>query len=489
VDLINILLHGTVALDVFGWVVRIVALIVVPTNRRPSSAMAWLLTIFLVPYFGLIAFLLIGNPKLPRARREKQRQVNSRILELTAGLTDLPTGGDPGPHWLEQLVALNRNLGAMPMVTGNEARLLGDYDGALQSMTDAVAASKHFVHCQFYILAFDETTAPFFKALEEAVERGVSVRVLLDHIGSLRSPHYRKTIRELKRIGVDWHLALPVQPYRGRYQRPDLRNHRKLLVIDGDVGFIGSQNLIDRSYNKRGNLRRGLLWQELMARLEGPIVGGINALFLTDWFSETNEVLDTEIDPTELRVVEAAGLACQVVPSGPGFDGENNLKLFNSLLYNAERRISITSPYFVPDESLLAAVTTAAQRGVDVELFVSAIGDQPFVFHAQRSYYEALLRAGVRIYLYPAPYILHAKHLTIDEDVSVIGSSNMDIRSFELNLEATLLVSGVAFADDLRAVQDQYREVSHELTLEEHNARGLPRKVIDNVARLTSALQ
>ncbi|MEN0014086.1 MAG: cardiolipin synthase [Solirubrobacteraceae bacterium] len=485
-DLTNILLHGTVALDVFGWVVRIVALIVVPTNRRPSSAMAWLLTIFLVPYFGLVAFLMIGNPKLPKVRREKQRRVNSAILELTAGMDTVPAG-DRGPDWLESLVTLNRNLGAMPMVPG-DARLIDDYDHGIAQMTAAIEGAQRFVHCQFYIFALDRTTTPFFAALEAAQARGVSVKVLLDHIGSLRSPHYRRTVRELKRIGVDWRLALPVQPYRGRYQRPDLRNHRKLLVVDGDVAFIGSQNMIDRSYNKRGNLRRGLLWQELMARLEGPVVGGVNALFLTDWFSETDEVLETEIDPSTLELPERV-LNCQVVPSGPGFDGENNLKLFNSLLYNAERRISVTSPYFVPDESLLAAFTTAAERGVEVELFVSAIGDQPFVFHAQRSYYEPLLRAGVRIYLYPAPYILHAKHLTVDDDVAVLGSSNMDIRSFELNLEATLLVSGAAFVDDMRRVEDHYREISHELTLDEHNARGLPRKVLDNLARLTSALQ
>ncbi|MDO9354840.1 MAG: phospholipase D-like domain-containing protein, partial [Solirubrobacteraceae bacterium] len=155
----------------------------------------------------------------------------------------------------------------------------------------------------------------------------------------------------------------------------------------------------------------------------------------------------------------------------------------------ARERLRIVSPYFVPDESLLAAVTTASERGVDVELFVSEIGDQPLVFHAQRSYYEVLLRAGVRIFLYPAPYILHAKHVTIDDDVAVIGSSNMDIRSFTLNLEATLLVSGSDFVADVRAVEDRYRVISKELTLSAHTSRAWPGKVVDNLARLTSALQ
>jgi cardiolipin synthase len=316
----------------------------------------------------------------------------------------------------------------------------------------------------------------------------VMVRVLFDHIGSLRSPGYRRTLRHLRRIGVEWRPMLPVQPYRGRYQRPDLRNHRKLLVIDGDVAFLGSQNLIDRSYNKRANRRRGLQWQELMTRLEGPIVGGVNALFVTDWYSETDEELEGEIGPVDPRLATTS-LECQIVPSGPGFDEENNLKLFNTLIYSAQRRVSITSPYFVPDESLLAAVTTAAERGLDVELFVSEIGDQPVVFHAQRSYYEALLRAGVRIWQYPAPFILHAKHFTVDEDVAVIGSSNMDMRSFGLNMEVSLMVSGRSFSDEMRRVEDHYRAISRELTLERHHERPWPSKVVDNLARLTSALQ
>ncbi len=486
-DFTGLLLHSTLALDVVGLAIRIAAIAIVPVNRRPSSAMAWLLAIFLIPYIGVIAFLLIGNPKLPAHRRRKQREVNRVILERTEGMDQLPPD-DPGPPWLASVVRLNRNLGAMPMVTGNAARLIDDYDASLREMTEAVDAAREYVHCEFYILSSDPTTAPFFAAMERAVERGVTVRVLFDHIGSYRSPGYRRTKQHLNRIGVEWRPMLPVQPYRGKYQRPDLRNHRKLLVIDGDLAFMGSQNLIDASYNKRGNRRRGLQWKELMVRLEGPIVGGVNALFVTDWYSETDEALEGEIEPVDMRVALDT-LECQVVPSGPGFEDENNLKLFNSLIYNAQQRVSITSPYFVPDESLLHAVTTAAERGLAVELFVSEIGDQPLVFHAQRSYYEALLRAGVRIYLYPAPYILHAKHLTIDDEIAVIGSSNMDMRSFDLNMEASLLVSGRDFTEEMRRVEDDYRTLSRELTLEQHQGRSWPGKMVDNLARLTSALQ
>lgn len=486
-DLLDLLFRSTFAVDAFGWAVRVAAVVVVPVNRRPSSATAWLMLIFLVPYFGLLAFFLIGTPKLPKARREKQRRANERILELTGDMALVPLD-DPGPPWLAGVVRMNRRLGAMPLLTGNKARLIADYDAGIQDMAQAVDDATNYVNCEFYILAVDDTTRPFFDALERAVQRGVTVRVLFDHIGSRGIPGYKETKQELTRIGAEWHPMLPVMPFKGKYQRPDLRNHRKLLIIDGHVGFVGSQNLISRDYNKKKNIKRGLMWQELIARIEGPIVGAANALFITDWFSETDIVLEAELH-SDLGMDATTTLECQVVPSGPGFDGENNLKLFNSLLYNAKRRVSITSPYFVPEESLLHAVITAAERGIPVELFVSEIGDQSLVFHAQRSYYEVLLRAGVRIYLYPAPYILHAKHLTIDDEVSVIGSSNMDIRSFELNLESTLLVSGREFAADLALVENDYRAISRELTLEEHMSRAWPGKIVDNLARLTSALQ
>jgi cardiolipin synthase len=225
-----------------------------------------------------------------------------------------------------------------------------------------------------------------------------------------------------------------------------------------------------------------------MVRFEGPIVAGVNALFTTDWYSETNELLLREVERAD-RVVAPDLLDCQVVPSGPGFEGENNLRLFNSLLYSAQKKIIITSPYFVPDESMLYAITTAAQSGLDVQLFVSEVADQPVVYHAQRSYYEALLRAGVKIWLYPPPTVLHAKHFTIDDQVAVIGSSNMDMRSFSLNLEISVMVRGQTFVNRLRAIEDEYRSLSRELTLEEWLKQPRRSRVLDNVARLTATVQ
>ena len=477
----------TAVLLIVDLAIRVTALLVVPINRKPQTAIAWLLVIFLIPYFGFILFLFIGSTKLPKRRRDKQLEINKYILETTEG-TDKVKRDHPWPPWLEPAVELNRTLGAMPLVGGNTAELYTKYSESLQAMTDAVGGAKKYVHVEFYILALDKSTARFFEAMASAVERGVTVRVLLDHIASLRSPGYFRTIRRLKKIGVKWQLMLPIQPWKGKYQRLDLRNHRKLLVVDGVIAYTGSQNMIDRSYNKRSNRRRGLQWTDLMVRFEGPIVAGINALFVTDWYSETDELLNRETEPVPRRVPRDT-IDCQVVPSGPGFEGENNLRLFNSLLYGATEKITITSPYFVPDESMLYAITTAAQSGLEVELFVSEVGDQPLAYHAQRSYYEVLLRAGVHIWLYEEPTVLHAKHFTIDDDVAVIGSSNMDMRSFTLNLEISVMVRGRSFVDELRRISEVYRQHSRELTLEEWLDRPVRSVVLDNLARLTSTVQ
>ncbi|KQR48955.1 cardiolipin synthase [Microbacterium sp. Leaf161] len=472
-----------IALDL---TIRITAIIVIPRNRRPTAAMAWLLAVFFIPFIGVFLFLLIGNPRLPRARRRKQDQINEYIAETSEHL-HFGTLRPDAPSWFPPLVEMNHRLGALPISGDNGAHLIADYQDSLDAMADEIRKAEDYVHIEFYILQADASTDNFFRAMEEVAERGVHVRVLLDHWANRWKPKYRQTVRRLDRMGANWHLMLPVQPLKGRMQRPDLRNHRKLLVVDGKVAFLGSQNVTDSTYNLPKNIKRGLHWVDLMVRIDGPVVLSVNAIFLSDWYSETDEVLQ-EIDISHAET-GSGDLDCQVVPSGPGFEVENNLRLFLGLLYAAKEKIMIVSPYFVPDEALLLAVTAAVDRGVAVELFVSEEGDQAMVYHAQRSYYEALLKAGVRIWMYRKPYILHTKSLTIDDQVAVIGSSNMDMRSFGLNLEVSMLVRGEEFVSEMRAVEDVYRSLSRELTLEEWMQQPLRSTVLDNLARLTSALQ
>jgi cardiolipin synthase A/B len=469
-------------------VVLVAAAVFISANRRPPAAIAWILAIMLLPVIGLLLFLLFGTRKLPARRRQAQAEVTERMLERVPSL-DTVGHRDEWPQWLETTARMNRTLGALPMVGGNAIELIEGYDDSIRAMAAAIDEATSYVHVEFYILVVDDTTQPVFDAIARAKARGVTVRVLTDHLGHLLNAPRKQTAAWLAEHDVEWHAMLPVRPLRGDLQRPDMRNHRKILVVDGQVGFTGSQNMIDASYNKPKNSRRGLHWVELMLRVEGPAVRELDAVFITDWYSECGELLPIDDSPIELVDDAVARFDAQVLPSGPTFDADNNLKLFATLLHKADRRISITSPYFVPEDSILVALTSAAARGLDVELFASEVGDQALVYHAQRSYYEALLRAGVRIWLYQAPAVLHAKHFSIDDDVAVVGSSNMDIRSFSLNMEVSMLVHGRAFVDQLRVVQDHYRASSTEVTLDEWLARPRRQRVRDNLARLTSAIQ
>ena len=479
---------SAVLLVLFETAMLVLALIVAPRDRLPSAALAWILVIVAVPVLGILLFLVIGNPKLPPQRRERQRSMNARIEEY-ARVVEHPAPGRDTPRWLTDIVRLNRSVGAFPLLDGNEAALLPHFEEQIRALTDAVRSATTFVHAEFYTLALDEGTEPFFAALEDAVGRGVNVRVLADHLGSRHYPGFRRARAFFERTGIEWHLMLPVQPLRGRYQRLDLRNHRKLVVVDGTLGFVGSLNLIEPGYELAVNRRKGLRWRDLLVEVRGPVVQEVDQIFATDWYSETHEVLRTSRVEGVADDADPQTLLCQIAPSGPAFEAENNLALFNSLIYAAERRLCITSPYFVPDQSLLAAILTAAKRGVEVELFVGEIVDQAMVFHAQHSYYAALLEAGVTIRLYPAPTILHAKSMTVDDLVTVVGSSNMDIRSFQLNFELSMLVCSRSFTDRLRRVEDEYRGVSRRLTREEWAKRSSGHRVLDDLARLTSALQ
>ena len=468
-------------------VIRIVALGWIPHNRRPSVALGWLLAIFLIPYVGILVFVLLGSAKLPKRRRDKQSQINDLIRDQLRNRAIIGQR-DHMPEPLSTAAQLNFDLGALPMTHGNGFELHVDNHACMEAMADAVDRAKRFVHFEFYIVAIDDTTRRLLESLLAAHRRGVSVRILIDHVGSLGYPGYSDLVKRLDASGVSWRRALPIRPWRGEYQRPDLRNHRKILVVDGDVAFTGSQNIIDRSYNKRRNLRKGFQWKDLSLECTGPVVEELDAVFLTDWYSETDEIVE-EPDGFDLEAPDSGGIQAQVVPSGPGFEDENNLRLFNHLIYNANRSVVVCSPYFVPDESLLHALTTEARSGVEVRLYVGETSDHWLTHKAQQSYYDELVRAGVRIFMYHAPTVLHSKFLIIDDEVSIIGSSNMDERSFAMNLEVTMFIVSKEFTQRMYELEAQrYAPNSVELDVEDWADRSLLKKYVENVARLTSSL-
>jgi cardiolipin synthase len=479
-------------LGAISYVIGILALVIIPANRKPGEATAWLLLIFIVPFLGLILFLLFGSPDLSRWRRAQQKTMNKRIEEFAKSAERTPElqslVNPPVPARYKPLVSLSAQLTGMPWIAGNTVEVLPDYVGAVERIVQDINAARRYVHLEYFMFADDKIGAPVIDALVRAKERGVVCRVLIDYLGN--TGFHKPVVQRLQAADIPVQLMLPVNPFRNQWNRPDLRNHRKIVVVDGTVGYTGSQNLIEDTYHKRGNIKKGMHYIELVARLTGPVVRELNAAFVTDWYSETEQLLDGKTAPETRNIPLPTGdVLCQVLPSGPGFEYNNNLILFVELFHTARREITIANPYVVPDETILLALIAAAQRGVEVTLIVSEIGDQFLVYHAQRSYYEELLRAGVQICRYQSPVLLHSKFFTVDDDIAVIGSSNMDIRSFELDLEITLICYDTRVVADLRNVEGEYLRCSRSLELESWLSRPGLSKFFDNLARLTSALQ
>src|SRR4051794_7421863 len=326
----------------------VAALVVLPGGRRPQTAMAWLLLIIAIPFVGFLLFLLFGRTTVGKKRRAVQEEVNAAIL-AAAHLEDIEDDDQrlELPPLVQTFAKLNRRLGVLPLSFGNTVELIEDYQAQIDAMTSEVATATDYVHVQFFISSWDKVTAPFFEELVRATERGVAVRFLFDHLGSRGIPGYQDFVKSLDATKIRWTPMLPIRPFKGEIRRPDLRNHRKILVVDGRVAFSGSQNLIEACYDKPGNQKRGRAWIELVARVEGPAVQSLDVVFATDWLAETGENLHDLVGepapPPYSRAGGASDVAIQVIPSGPGFTTENNLRLFNSMLYSAQHRLSLTS--------------------------------------------------------------------------------------------------------------------------------------------------
>lgn len=469
---------------VVDYTIKFIMIGIVPGNRRPSSANAWLLLILLVPVVGLPLYLLMGSTYVSRRRHGIQARARAELDHLD--IADAPAALPPEKA---AIVELNRALTGYPAVRSAAPALWTDYDLTMRRIASLIDASTSHISIEIYAVAWDTTTAPVFEAIERAVARGVHVRLLFDHIGSQKYPGFRRLKKRLTAIGVDWHMMLPLDPLRGRWRRPDLRNHRKLVVVDSRVALMGSFNLIDRGYLMPGHVRAGRQWVDAFVELEGPIVASVEHMFAVDWYTESGERL--ELGGVDKH--EAPDSVLQLVPSGPGYVGEPNLRMFNAMIHHAREHLVLCSPYFVPEDSLLEAITSACYRGVRVDLLVGEKADQFMVQHAQSAYYQQLLAAGVHIWEFPAPYVLHTKFALADPGteraVGAIGSSNMDIRSFTLNYENSLFIASGPLLPGLARLAENYITVSRELTLEAWDRRPWYRRYVDNVMKLTSALQ
>jgi cardiolipin synthase len=461
------------------WTLRLVALAVIPVRRSTETAKAWLVLIFFEPILGGALYLVFGRARMPELRLRRAAEFEQLSAPVRARLLAHPSVVRPEQlPATETAVRLTERLGDFPILGGNSAEILTDYGGTLDRLIADIDAARSHVHLMFYIIADDPVAERVMAALERAVARGVGCRVLADALGS-RSLGFERVQGRLRTAGVEAYATMRVSIFDSRSARIDLRNHRKIAVIDGRIAYTGSQNLVDPSF------KPGLTYEELMVRVTGPVVLELQAVFAQDWYQETGRRVDPAVsfpDPTVTGAVPA-----QVLPSSPLFPRQNSQRLIVALLGMARERAVITTPYFIPDDALRQALTTAVLRGVDVQLVVPEQDDQLLVSNAQKSYYQELLAAGVRICRYGERF-LHAKHVTIDDDIAWIGSSNMDIRSFALNAEVVLLAYDRGVCAQLRSVQERYFARGRWLEAATWGAQPLWRQVGWNVARLFSSL-
>ncbi len=463
-------------------VIRLALLTYIPRNRKPTSAMAWLLTIFILPIIGTLLFFIFGSTKLSKSRREAQLRINRTLRQYTTRLKRAKLIAKIDEPY-DVRAKLAESLTELAPSKGNKVKILSGYDAIIEKMTAAIDTAKDYVYVEFFAMTLDTTTAPFFDALERAKTRGVEVYLLFDYLGSHKYKGFKPMKKKLDAIGLQWRPMLPISLKPSKYNRPDLRNHRKILVIDNQHSFIGSMNMIDKTYHRKDDIS----YIELVAHLQGPSVNESAAVFASDWYHETKVFLKHFMNNSVST--KKSDTTVQIVPSGSGYPYQNNLRLFTSFIHSARQSITITNPYLVPDEALLGALISAALRGVRVSVLNSEAMDQWMVGHAQRSYYDELLTAGVKISLYKKPQLVHEKYMVIDNKVGIVGSSNFDIRSFELNQECIVVAYDANTARTLTKRHDYLLQNSKKISLASWRKRSMWQAFLDSFARLTSAFQ
>lgn len=478
---------AALAVVVTDYMIRIGFSVRVIMRRRPVAvSLAWLTIILSSPFAGSVIYLLVGEMKLGKRRAERAARLHApyeRWLDdlRGRGRVDWSGAGAGG----EPLARLTEAAGGIPALPGNAWQILDGADATFRALIADIDAARRTCHLEFYIWGVGGRADEVAEALARAAARGVACRLLVDAVGG--HAFFRSDAPgRLRRAGVEVVAAMPVNLLRMLFVRFDLRLHRKIVVIDGEVAYTGSMNLVDPRFFKRGADVGE--WVDAMVRVQGPAVEALAITFLEDWELETGEGVAKLAAAADVHPRPAAGTAViQVVPSGPVAREESIQGVLLMAIYAARRELVLTTPYFVPEEALLTALVSAALRGVDVTLVVPRRVDSRLARFASQPHKGELLEAGVRIMEYGAG-LLHTKSVTVDGELSLFGSLNLDPRSLVLNFEITLSVYDRAFTAALRAVQQSYIARSVPMNLAAWRARPPLRRFAENAARLLSPL-
>jgi len=429
-------------------------------HRAPASRIAWVAVIAALPFLGVLAYILLGEVNIGRRRVARRRAILSQMPPFAACLSGAGANArTETPERYEHLFRLGRSISEFDPVGGNSATLLPSSNATIDAMVADIDAASEHVHLLFYIWLPDNNGRKIVEAMKRAAARGVKCRAMVDALGSrlmLHSEHWQG----MQAAGVDVAVALPIgnlllRALRGRI---DLRNHRKIVVIDGRITYCGSQNCADPEFRVKAKYAP---WVDAVMRFEGPVARQNQYVFASDWMTYTDENLDDLL--RQPIAAPQAGFAAQVVATGPTNRFSAMPQMFEALIHAARRELVISTPYYVPDEAMQNALCAVAYRGVDTTIIFPARNDSLIVGGASRSYYGELLDAGVRIYEYIGG-LLHTKSLTLDGEVTLIGSANMDRRSFDLNYENNILFYDARRTADVRERQQQYIGQSRQIT-------------------------
>ena len=459
----------------------VLARAVLRPHRDPTARLAWVIAIIIAPVVGMVAYLLLGEARIGARRRRHGVDVD-RCLPRPPGDDEARRRTSDCPH--SAPFAFARSVNGLDPTSGNAATLSLDSNEAIDAICADIEAARTTVHLCTYIWLDDGNGRKLQEAAMSAARRGVEVRLLADALGS-RALIASARWKAMADAGCAVRVALPVgNPLWTLIKgRVDLRNHRKLVVIDNAIAWCGSQNAADPEFRVKP---RYAPWVDLMTRWEGPVARHWQFLFVSDWMAEHGEDLSFLL-AGEAPQVQWPNIVAQVVGTGPTLPYPAMSACFAELVHSARTELVITTPYFVPDEEILSSLLSAARRGVRTRLLLPRRNDSRIVAAASKSYYRDLLESGVELYEYERG-LLHAKTMIVDGRVGLIGSANLDRRSFELNFENNILFDDVYFARLVRDRQDEWMADCRAVTRAMVDATGVGRRLLQNSLAMFSPL-
>ena len=449
-------------------------------GREPLARTAWLLLLIGLPGIGTILYLFFGEPWISTAFRERARRAYKELLPFApdhAGAPNDPTAAanafrtcEATSHWL--------------LATGNTASVATDSDGAIETIVADIDAARQTVHLSFYIWLNDHNGTKVVEAICRAARRGVKCRIVADAVGSramVRSHDWMRMREAGAKLCVSLKAPLGLGFLVGH--RVDLRNHRKIVVVDGWITWCGSQNCADPAFLPK---RKFAPWVDILIRYEGPVARQAELIFAAAWTTETGEDLREALSMGAPQPREG-GFPALAVGTGPLSPRGTMTDIFVAVLASAQESVTITTPYFAPDPPLLAAIVAAARRGVEIRIVFPRRNDSRIVGAIGRAYYPTLAAAGVRIFEFRGG-LLHAKTLVVDGSLGLVGSANMDRRSLDLNFENNVLFASLELAGQVGEHQRKWMASSNEIDHDDIAARSMPRRFVDNILTMVAAV-